>query len=72
MESAFVHISNMSSLMKKEFEPSIKDVIPYLLDALNEKELTDQNFNRNEEEMDITDGGTRGRARGRRKESSEL
>lgn len=55
MESAFVHISNMSNLMKKEFEPSMKDVIPYLLDALNEKELTDQNFNRNEEKMDVID-----------------
>lgn len=39
MESAFIHIANMSDLMKKDFEPSIKDVIPYIFEALNESEV---------------------------------
>ncbi len=56
MESAFIHIANMSDLMKKDFEPSLKDVIPYIFEALSEKEVIPrQSIPQNEEEM-MVDG----------------
>lgn len=39
MENALIYIANMSELMGKDFESSMKDTMPYIFEALNESEL---------------------------------
>jgi len=52
MESALIYIANMSELMGKDFESSMKDIMPFIFEALNESELIiPQNEDNNDEEM---------------------
>ncbi len=44
-ESSLIHIANMAKLMKKDFEPKMKDLMPYIFAIFDEKEFEIANGN---------------------------
>lgn len=54
VESSLIHVANMAKLMKKDFEPMMKELMPYIFEVFNEKEFEIEDRN-DEDAMDEDD-----------------